>query len=216
MIFALSLYGSLVGFLAVAEARGHQKAQWTIKPALALGFILIALMVGVPSALYAQLIFIGLMACAVGDVCLLSRHSQKLFLAGMTAFAVGHLAYLTAFMKVSTAEPSLGQIIASFVTIAFGVGVFSWMRPHVPSKMQAPVKLYFFIIIIMVVNALQLPTEGPLLLAMIGAVMFSVSDVFVGRDRFVSTHPKNALAITPLYFGAQALIALSTHFLSSG
>jgi len=211
MIFALSFYGSLVGFLAVAETRSHQRAQWILKPALALGFILIALMVGVPSSLYAQLILIGLIACAVGDVCLLSRNSQKLFLAGMAAFAAGHLAYLTAFMQVSTPEPSLGQIIASFVTIAVGVGVFSWMRSHLPPKMQAPVKLYVFIIIIMVVNALQLSTQGPLWLAMIGAIMFAASDIFVARDRFVSTHPKNALAITPLYFGAQALIALSTH-----
>jgi uncharacterized membrane protein YhhN len=76
--------------------------------------------------------------------------------------------------------------------------------------MRIPVSVYFFIILIMVVNALRLPMDGPLLLAMIGAVLFAVSDVFVGRDRFVSPSPKNALVITPLYFGAQALIALST------
>jgi len=69
--------------------------------------------------------------------------------------------------------------------------------------------LGFIAIALMSIHALRLPTQGPLLLAMIGAVMFAVSDVFVGRDRFVSTNPKNALAITPLYFGAQALIALS-------
>ena len=62
----------------------------------------------------------------------------------------------------------------------------------------------------MVINALGLPMRGPLRLAMIGAVMFAMSDVFVARDRFVTPTPLNALAITPLYFGAQALIALST------
>jgi len=62
----------------------------------------------------------------------------------------------------------------------------------------------------MVITALGLPMRGPLSLAMIGALMFAVSDIFVARDRFVSPDPKNALAITPLYFAAQALIALST------
>lgn len=211
MIFVLIGYGLLVITLTAAEFSQNRHAQNVLKPAAALGFIAIALISGAPSFLYGQLILLGLIACAVGDVCLLSRHSQKLFLAGMAAFAAGHLAYINAFVMVSKTELSLGQIISSLVTIFVGVGVFSWMSPHIPPNMRVAVRFYFFIIMIMVINALQLPTEGPLLLAMIGALMFATSDVFVGRDRFVSHHPKNALAITPLYFGAQALIALSTH-----
>lgn len=210
MIFVLIGYGLLVIALTASELSENRRAQKILKPAAALGFITISLMVGVPPSQYTQIILIGLIACAIGDVCLLSRHSQKLFLAGMAAFAAGHLAYLTAFMKVPTSEPNVWHIIGSLVTIAVGVGVFSWMRPHIPPKMSVPVQFYVFIIIIMVVNALQLPPKGPLFLAMIGAVMFATSDIFVARDRFVSTDPKNALAITPLYFGAQALIALST------
>jgi len=211
MVFILIGYSLLVIALMAAEFSENRRAQNVLKPLAALGFIFIALMSGVPSSLYAHLILLGLIACAVGDVCLLSRHSQKLFLAGMAAFAAGHLAYLSAFITVPRDALSLTDIIMSSVTLFIGFGIYLWLKPHLPKEMRMPVAIYFVIILMMVVHALRLPTQGPLFLAMIGAVMFAASDVFVGRDRFVSTDPKNALAITPLYFGAQALIALSTH-----
>ena len=210
MIFVLIGFGLLVMALTAAEFLENRRAQNALKPAAALGFILIALISGVPSSLYAQLILFGLIACAVGDVCLLSRKSQALFVAGMTAFAVGHLAYMGAFMTVPRGALSLTDIVVSGATLFIGLGIYLWLKPHLPIEMHIPVAIYFIIILMMVIHALRLPPHGPLMLAMIGAVMFAASDVFVGRDRFVSTHPKNALAITPLYFGAQALIALST------
>ncbi|MEP4052639.1 MAG: lysoplasmalogenase [Litorimonas sp.] len=210
MVPVLTLYVCLVIGLLWAELTQKRLAQLVFKPAAALGFILIALSVGIPDGLYGQLIFLGLVACAFGDVFLLSRKSQKLFLAGMAAFAFGHFAYLTAFVFLERDLPSTMDFIISGVVIFIGFGVHSWLKPHLPKPMRIPVAIYFFIILIMVINALRLPAHGPLLLAMIGAVLFAVSDVFVGRDRFVRPDPKNALAITPLYFGAQALIALST------
>ena len=74
-----------------------------------------------------------------------------------------------------------------------------------------PVGIYTAIILMMVLNAIDLPLTRPILFAMIGAIMFAISDMFVARDRFVNRDAKNAIAITPLYFGAQALLALSTH-----
>lgn len=214
MVYVLSLYAVLVAALTAAEVLEKPIAQRVLKPAAALGFIAIALLMDILSTLYGQLILLGLVACAFGDVFLLSRHSQRLFLAGMMAFALGHFAYLTAFVTITEQSLRLGSIIGSIFTIFIGVAVYSWLKPHLPDRMRLPVKLYFFIILIMVINALRLPAHGPLLLAMIGAVLFAVSDVFVGRDRFVSPNPKNALAITPLYFGAQGLIALSTQAFS--
>jgi hypothetical protein len=39
--------------------------------------------------------------------------------------------------------------------------------------------------------------------------MFAISDMAVARDRFVTQTPANAFVITPLYFGAQLLFAVS-------
>jgi len=43
----------------------------------------------------------------------------------------------------------------------------------------------------------------------IAAIAFAVSDYFVGMDRFIDPKKYWALLITPLYFGAQALFAIS-------
>ena len=210
MIFVLTLYTALVLGLLIAELKDARTAQYILKPTAALGFILIAFSNGAPDSLYSQLICLGLLACAIGDVCLLSRQSKALFLTGMAAFAVGHLAYLAGFASVSDGGFAAADYIETAFVILSGLAVYIWLKPHLPPEMKWPVMAYFFIILMMVLSALRLPASGPLLFAMTGAVMFAVSDVFVGRDRFVSPSPKNALAITPLYFGAQALIALST------
>lgn len=210
LIYLLAAYAGLVAALTLAEFKENRLAQRLFKPVAAIGFILIALCVGVPETLYTQLVLLGLIACAFGDIFLLSRSSQKLFLAGMASFALGHFAYLTAFVLLPSDGYTLMDFVKSGVVIFAGFGIYNWLKPHLPKDMKIPVTIYVFIILIMVINALRLPADGPLLLAMVGAVMFAVSDIFVARDRFVSPSPKNALAITPLYFGAQALIALST------
>ncbi len=207
----LIFYTGLVAALTLAEVRENRLAQRVLKPAAALGFILISLFSGMPQSLYAQLIILGLIACAFGDVFLLSRKSKILFLAGMASFAIGHFAYLSAFISQPRGLLTAADFLKTGLTLFAGFAAYNWLKPHLPKDMRIAVSVYFFIILLMVINALRLPAQGPLGLAMIGAVMFAVSDVFVGRDRFVTPTPKNALAITPLYFGAQALIALSAH-----
>ena len=206
----LILYACLVCALVVAELKTARLAQRILKPLAALGFIAIAILSGALEHQYGQIILFGLVACAAGDVFLLSRNSQTFFLAGMGAFAIGHFAYLTAFVPFQESAMTAGRMFKTALVVFGGFGIFAWLKPHLPKDMRLAVTLYVFIILLMVLNALGLPARSPLVLAMIGAVMFAVSDVFVARDRFVSPDPKNAFAVTPLYFGAQALIALST------
>lgn len=209
MGLTLVLYTCLVLGLLWAEVKQVEAAQWIFKPAAAAGFIAIALIWGTFDDQYGRLVLFGLIACAAGDVCLLSRKSRNLFLAGMTAFAIGHIAYFSAFIGSEPYTLTARRLIPTTAVLFGGAGVFVWLRPHLPHDMRLPVKTYVFIILLMVIAVLGLPTRGPLRLALAGAVMFAVSDIFVARDRFVKPTPRNALAITPLYFGAQALIALS-------
>ena len=209
MIYSLALYGALIPGLLVAELNENRLLQRVLKPAAALGFIIIAISVGAVEHQYGRIILAGLIACGLGDVCLLSRNSPKLFIAGMASFAFGHLAYLYAFAGVAAEVSALALIIKAGLITFIGVGVYKWLHPHLPKDLRLAVPLYFIIILIMLINVLNLPMEQPLVLAMAGAVLFAISDVFVARDRFVSPTPRNAFAITPLYFGAQALIALS-------
>lgn len=210
MLAFLALYICLILGLVWAEFKEERAAQRVLKPLAALGFIAIALMSGALDTQYGKIILFGLMACGAGDVFLLSRNSEKLFLAGMASFAIGHLAYLSAFVPLQNGGMTAGRLAIIAIVMFGGSAIFTWLKPHLPKDMRIAVPIYVFIILLMVINALALPLRGPLRLAMIGGVMFAVSDIFVARDRFVTPTPLNALAITPLYFGAQALIALST------
>jgi len=209
MAVSLFLYVLVVLALLIAELRDDRRAQFFFKPLAALGFVLLALQSGALETIYGQIIIGGLVACAIGDVCLLFRNSQKLFMGGMLAFAMGHLAYLTA-----SATHSAGPIELFVVSAAFGIlvaiGIYRWIKPNLDKFMKIAVALYTAIILVMVLFAINIDMLGWRVLVPLAAMMFAISDAFVARDRFVKPGPKNALAITPLYFGAQALFAFST------
>lgn len=205
----LLIYGLFVLALLVAEYRQDRRAQIFFKPLAALGFILLALSVGALESDYGRIILGGLIACAAGDVFLLSRNSEKLFICGMAGFAIGHIAYLIGFFKLGLNSPSVMMFLGSLLPILTGIVFYRWLRPKLASTMRLPVAIYSLIIVAMVIKSLSVPLSGVMALAPLAAIMFAVSDMFVARDRFVTPEPRNALAITPLYFGAQALFALS-------
>lgn len=208
MTVSLFLYAGIVLALLTAEYREDATAQRFFKPLAALGFILLALSAGALETLYGQFILAGLVICALGDVFLLARKSQNLFIAGMAAFALGHILYCFA-LKIS---PDISQSQSSLThgivwPLIFSVCAFYfYLRRKLDQTMQIMVGFYSLIIGMMVIYALG---SGRLITALAGT-LFAASDLFVARDRFIKPSPKNALAITPLYFGAQALFALST------
>jgi uncharacterized membrane protein YhhN len=204
----LLLYSACVLALTAAEYRRDAAAQRFLKPACAFGFIVIALQSGALSTLYGQVIFAALILCAIGDIALLSRKSRALFLAGMGAFGLGHGAYVIAFF--GPYGSALG--IAIGAALAFGlIALFrTFIWTHIDKDMRAPVAVYIAIIGLMLITAMDYALTGGIWKVGLGAALFAVSDFFVGKDRFAAQDPRNALAITPLYFGAQALFALST------
>ena len=209
-IIPLVIYAGLVLALLAAELREDGRGQRLFKPLAALGFILLAIYVGALETRYGQIILAGLIACAAGDVLLLSRKSENLFKAGMAAFALGHIFYILAFVNIRSNVLPEGadwlRVLPAMLVVVASIHILK----KIPDNMQRPVMYYCFIIFIMVVGSFFVPLKLPFILASIGAVMFAISDMFVARDRFITPDPKNALAITPFYFGAQALFALST------
>jgi len=221
MFVSLFLYALVVLALLIAELRDDRRAQFFFKPLAALGFILLALKFGALDSLYGQVILGGLVACAVGDVLLLLRNSEKLFMSGMAAFGVGHVLYLVAFIA-NTAPPIFNVADPGFslpnglliVPLLFGflVGLFVYrgIIAKLSKQIRFAIGFYTTIIYLMVFFALDIDPVGWRGVVPIAAMMFALSDMFVARDRFVKPSHMNFLAITPLYFGAQALFALST------
>jgi uncharacterized membrane protein YhhN len=84
--------------------------------------------------------------------------------------------------------------------------------------MFVPVIAYVAIITVMVIGAVSLMENGNRAfsgraLALAGAILFYLSDIFVARQRFATRNYFNRAVGLPLYFTAQFLIAFSIRML---
>lgn len=205
---SLFLYALVVLALLVAEVREDRRAQFFFKPLAAFGFVIMALQFGALESNYGKIVFAGLIACAVGDIFLLSRKSEDLFRAGMAAFALGHILYAVAFGLQFEGIEIDGYIVISLTGVSAAV-FFMWLRPYLGKGMIGPTLIYTIVISLMVAASVGRFNYYLKYAVPLGAILFAISDMFVAKDRFVKPNSKNAIIITPLYFTAQALFAFS-------
>ncbi|MDI3335376.1 lysoplasmalogenase [Defluviimonas aestuarii] len=151
-----------------------------------------------------MLIVAGLALGALGDF-FLSRPGEKAFLAGMAAFAAGHLAYAAEFWTPGTLPP----LVPALVLLALGISTEFWLAPRT-GALRWPVRAYVGVITLMALAALTLGQDRQVTLW--GAVLFVLSDLFLSLDLFVVKSPGlNRLlshALWAAYWSGQALILL--------
>ena len=162
----------------------------------------------VPSYFYAMLA--GLVLSLFGDL-FLALPQKKAFMMGLVAFLLGHVAYIVAFVMITSV--GVWTIPGAIAVLALSAGVYLWLRPNLGS-MNVPVLAYVIVISIMVTAAWSvfIETEHPLwarILVLAGAFLFYLSDVTVARDRFVRQGFDNRLVGLPMYYAGQFLLAYS-------
>lgn len=157
------------------------------------------------------LILIGLALGAAGDF-FLSRKGQPMFLAGMAAFAAGHLAYVAAFWlragQLGFAGPSPTQM-AALAGLALAVLPLGLWLSSRAGALRLPVMAYALVIGLMAAFALILPESLGRDLIQTGVALFLLSDTLLALRLFAS--PPGAkkpldLAVWPAYWLGQALI----------
>lgn len=156
---------------------------------------------------YARLVAVGLVASAVGDLCLVSSRG---FVPGLTSFLVAHVLYLLAFLPggAGAAWPALvglGLFVPTFL---------ARLLPHVPAGLRVPVVVYVGVIAAMAWAAARRAgaagTPAPSdMLALAGALSFMTSDAILAWDRFARRLPFGHGWVMITYYGAQVLIAAS-------
>jgi len=207
LIAAVPLLAGLLYF----EKRDSTRGLLLTKPFLSALFVAAALTGSQTDTPYFRWILAGLLLCMAGDVFLIFFFSRKPFLAGLVSFLAGHILYAIAFFSLAGEGKGNWIVIALF--LAFSCGVFAWIRPHL-GKMLIPVVAYVVIITAMVIGASSLAAteavrfEGRAL-AFAGAIFFYISDLFVARQRFVTSNFFNRAVGLPLYFAGQFMIAFS-------
>ena len=150
---------------------------------------------------------------ALGDLCLALK-GERLFLAGVGAFGLGHLAYTGGFLLRSGAlgfdGVSGAEGLALAVLLALLVSTEVWLAPRT-GGLRGPVRGYVALIGLMGVAAVLLPDAPGQGVLRAGAALFILSDLMLAVEMFVARDPGLrrglALALWPAYWGGQALIA---------
>ncbi|AAV94628.1 membrane protein, putative [Ruegeria pomeroyi DSS-3] len=160
------------------------------------------------------LLVLALALCALGDW-LLSRETEATFMAGVGAFAAGHLAYVALFLTHPASDT--GQLAAQWPLVAglaaLGLVMASLLAPRA-GDLKGPVLAYVPIILGMGLAALTLPQAGVLAWVLPAAAAFIASDMILATEKFLLPPGHPALRLTPylvwpLYWGAQMGFALA-------
>jgi uncharacterized membrane protein YhhN len=129
-----------------------------------------------------RLLAAGLLFGALGDALLAWSHDT--FLYGALAFLVGHICYITLFVRngigvrAALRDPARVALLVATVLAAL---VASQLTPH-SSPMFVPLSAYSGVLTLMVLASYTLPWTRKL--AMAGAVLFFISDGFVAWNMF--------------------------------
>jgi uncharacterized membrane protein YhhN len=160
----------------------------------------------VPSARYRGLIAAGLLCSLVGDVLLL--WPESLFVAGLLAFLVAHVCYLTAFRTDGGERPS-PLLLFPLGAVAVAVLAVTWKAL---GPLRLPVVVYMAVIVAMWWAALgrhHALRNRSAILAAAGATAFVASDGLLALNRFWKPLPAAALLVLIPYYAAQLLLAAS-------
>lgn len=158
---------------------------------------------------------IGLIFSSFGDISLELEPavSDILFVVGLANFLIAHWFYVAAF----TSDIAQTAVFWFFFSFGYAGSFFYVMNSgDLPDKLQIPVAAYAFSIATMLWMSIRRvgskqSTKSSQYFGVAGAVIFVLSDSFIGYNRFVQPFPyvKHCVMIT--YFSAQYCLTMSTN-----
>ena len=170
-----------------------------------------------PTPSFGRLIVLGLMLGALGDVCLnlrflLSDRSKPIFLLGIGAFLLGHVAYLLAL--ISLAPRALYFALPAAVILSFFLIRFVLSRVEVKGAIKIFGILYLCVVFLMASVAVTLFAFAPQSIGRavfaLGALLFAASDVLLVLNQFGKrAYPAFRAMNLSLYYLGQVLICLT-------
>ena len=207
MSFLPTLLGAVcVAVMIVSDARGAASGRAAAKALASLCFVSQVVMNGASGNLAERAVTLGLALSLMGDLFLISRE-KRMFLAGLGAFLLAHVAYIVAFGTLGVHWPATGIAL-----LALGAGTGALASRFVPKAGSLAPAVIGYIVVITVMGALAIggayatPTLARVVLAL-AAVAFMASDVCVARDRFEHGGFANRASGWALYYGAQFAFA---------
>lgn len=153
----------------------------------------------------AGLLALGLAFSTLGDVLL--DLGSGFFAAGLGAFLLTHLAYISLFIRNRTRQdqPRAGQIVSVIALVAASIALSVWIVPSVGS-LQIPVIAYICALTAMVCSAILAGFGNPWI--SLGAFLFMLSDSLLAVNKFKTPVPARDFLVWTTYYLGQLSIAL--------
>lgn len=206
MTYLLITYVVLVGLLTLLDSRLELWQKGVVKMTAA------SIFVGIPACYFTKLdtfemvIFAGLLASWLGDLCLVWSGTGKRFKLGIFSFLFAHFAYAGGFLLLNLMPQTAMALFVCFLGIS-GV-IYTRLQKDMPTALRTPVRIYILALVAMTALAWSIEDNATRLAFGAAATAFLISDISVALQRF-GTHSKaHRLWGVPLYFGAQIGFAL--------
>lgn len=178
------------------------------------GFVAFSL---APNPPFGRMIVLGLMLGAIGDVCLnlrflLPGRAKPIFLLGIGAFLLGHVAYLAALAALSPAV--LLYALPAAAVLSFFLIRFVLSRVEVAGVIKIFGIVYLCVVFLMAAVALTLFASAPQSLGRaafaLGALLFALSDVLLVLNQFGKRpYPAFRAMNLSFYYLGQVFICLT-------
>jgi uncharacterized membrane protein YhhN len=148
---------------------------------------------------------VALVLCLLGDVFLMLP--QDLFVLGLVSFLFGHVAYIVGMHVdgVDGVRFLAGLALVAVAMAVIGTRILRGVRSGSEPALAGPVVAYMSVISAMVASALGTGHVA----AVLGAVLFYVSDALIAWNRFLRETGHGRLAIIVTYHLAQVSLVLS-------
>jgi uncharacterized membrane protein YhhN len=175
-----------------------------LKPLVMIGLILLAVTLHPSSDVARAMIVVGLVLSMAGDVFLMLPTDR--FVAGLASFLLAHVFYIVGLLVlgVSAGGVLLGVLVMAASMILVSRRVIAGAAAT-DRALVGPVTAYVAVLSVMVVAAFGTVS----FFAIVGAVLFAVSDSILGWTRFVSDLPRSRTIVMVTYHLGQAGLVLA-------
>lgn len=198
LIFSIILFGFLYIFFIPPEPILFKMFMKVIPMAL---IIVLAFQTKtlLPSV-YKKWILFGLAVCMIADAVI------YWFLPGLITFFIGHILYIVAFQHIW--QRQIPKWVAALLLL-YGVFMAIWLVGAQIKNNETILAfaILAYIIVILIMGWHAMATRLPL--AIIGALLFIISDSFLAIDRFIEPLPYRDALVMITYYTAQLFIAKS-------
>lgn len=189
----------------IAVARERKAAEYLWKPLATAALVGVAATLD-PSSSDQRIVFtIAVVLSMLGDIALMLPSDR--FVAGLGSFLLAHIAYIVGFAIIGgdTLGYAIGVVVVAAVVVPLARRYLRALAGRGRRELVVPVVLYMGAIGVMVTSAIAAGNA----VAIVGAVLFMVSDSLIAETRFVGPRPWGRLVVMVTYHVAQVMLVLS-------